>query len=126
MSIEKCIWHPWATDEGGFCWKCEEDKLYSNYTHKEVMIEKPKDGITWEVMQDLASRAERGVTKYSTTLEGNNHDSMLQHAYEEALDLAQYLKKEIKTLNTIQDLVAKYSNDMELGEKVRELYRGKK
>ena len=126
MSIEKCIWHPWATDEQGFCWKCAEDRVYLNYTQKPDMIEKPKDDITWEVMQDLASRAKRGVEKYTTTLEENNHDSMLQHAYEEALDLAQYLKKEIKTLGTIQDLVANNPNDMELGQKVREMYRGKK
>jgi hypothetical protein len=47
---------------------------------------------------------------------------MLQHAYEEALDLAQYLKKEITTLNTVQDLVKQYPNDQELGRKIRELY----
>ena len=23
--LEKCIWHPWATDESGMCWKCEEE-----------------------------------------------------------------------------------------------------
>ncbi len=47
---------------------------------------------------------------------------MLQHAYEEALDLAQYLKKEITTLNTIQDLVKQYPNDAELGNIVRKIY----
>ena len=85
-------------------------------------IKLPADGITAAVMQDLCSRAERGIKKYNTTLEENNHQNMLQHAYEEALDLAQYLKKEIATLNTIQDLVRKYPNDSELGEKIREIY----
>jgi hypothetical protein len=47
---------------------------------------------------------------------------MLQHAYEEALDLAQYLKKEITTLNTIQDLVKQHPNDSELGMKIRQIY----
>jgi hypothetical protein len=47
---------------------------------------------------------------------------MLQHSYEEALDLAQYLKTEITTLNTIQDMVKQYPNDMELGSKIREIY----
>jgi len=47
---------------------------------------------------------------------------MLQHAYEEALDMAQYLKKEITTLNTIQDLVKQYPNDAELGMKLRQMY----
>ena len=85
-------------------------------------MERPQDNITWSVMQDLKSRADRGLIKYNTTLEENNHQNMLQHAYEEALDLAQYLKKEVTTLNTIQDLVKRYPNDMELGEQIRMKY----
>ncbi len=84
-----------------------------------------KDEITKAVIMDLASRAKRGVEKYNTTLGENNHQNMLQHAYEEALDMAQYLKKEITTLNTIQDLVKQYPNDAELGMKLRQMY-GKK
>jgi predicted phage-related endonuclease len=84
-----------------------------------------KDQITNAVIGDLISRAERGYTKYNTTLHENNHQNMLQHAYEEALDMAQYLKKEITTLNTIQDLVKQYPNDAELGEVIRAMY-GKK
>ena len=84
-----------------------------------------KDEVTKEVIMDLISRAQRGLEKYNTTLGENNHQNMLQHAYEEALDLAQYLKKEITTLNTIQDLVNKYPNDADLGEQLRILY-GKK
>ena len=84
-----------------------------------------KDEITKAVILDLAARANRGVEKYNTTLGENNHQNMLQHAYEEALDMAQYLKKEITTLNTIQDLVNKYPNDADLGEQLRILY-GKK
>jgi len=86
---------------------------------------RPKDTITEAVISDLRSRADRGWVKYNTTLGQNNHENMLQHGYEEALDLAQYLKKEITTLNTVQDLVKQYSNDGELGAKIRELY-GKK
>ena len=81
-----------------------------------------KDEITKAVILDLASRAKRGIKKYNTTLDKNNHQNMLQHAYEEALDLSQYLKKEITTLNTIQDLVKQYSNDAELGNIVRKIY----
>ena len=88
-------------------------------------IDRPKDDITWEVIIDLTSRAKRGVEKYTTTLSENNHQNMLQHAYEEALDLAQYLKKEITTLTTVQDLVKQYPNDLELGAKIRELYGSK-
>ena len=85
-------------------------------------VERPKDDITWEVMEDLTERAKRGLNKYDTTLAENNHQNMLQHAYEEALDLAQYLKKEITTLNTIQDLVKQYPNDAELGREIRKIY----
>jgi predicted phage-related endonuclease len=81
-----------------------------------------KDTITIAVIDDLASRAERGLKKYNTTLGENNHQNMLQHAYEEALDLAQYLKKEITTLNTIQDLVKQFPNDTELGKAIRAKY----
>ena len=84
-----------------------------------------KDQITNLVIEDLITRAERGYIKYNTTLGENNHQNMLQHAYEEALDMAQYLKKEITTLNTIQDLVNQYPNDAELGMKLRQMY-GKK
>jgi len=86
------------------------------------MIDTPKDTITTSVMEDLKSRADRGLQKYNTTLGDNNHQNMLQHAYEEALDLAQYLKKEITTLNTVQDLIREYPNDMQLGAKIREKY----
>jgi len=89
------------------------------------IIERPQDDITWSVMKDLKLRADVGLKKYNTTLGENNHQNMLQHAYEEALDMAQYLKKEITTLNTIQDLVNKYPNDAELAEQIRMKY-GKK
>lgn len=128
--VEKCIWHPWAADESGWCWKCEEDwhkEFIESINTKEIeqgedSFAQPKDIITRAVIEDLASRAKRGLEKYNTTLGENNHQNMLQHAYEEALDLAQYLKKEITTLNTVQSLTEEYSNDLELGAKIRELY----
>ena len=89
---------------------------------KDSITREVKDDITWGVIEDLSSRAKRGLDKYNTTLAENNHQNMLQHAYEEALDLAQYLKKEITTLNTIQDLVKKHPNDSELGMKIRQIY----
>ena len=94
-------------------------KWTTNRTDKVSTI---KDDITKAVIEDLTTRAERGYKKYGTTLNENNHQDMLQHAYEEALDLAQYLKKEVTTLNTIQDLVKRYPNDMELGEQIRMKY----
>jgi predicted phage-related endonuclease len=102
-------------------------------SYREFMVEMEKqmegkivkDSITKAVINDLESRAERGYKKYNTTLGENNHQNMLQHAYEEALDLAQYLKKEITTLNTVQDLVNQFPNDDELGKEIRKRYGAK-
>ena len=91
-------------------------------TNRSDKLNTIKDDITKAVIDDLATRAERGYKKYGTTLHENNHQNMLQHAYEEVLDLAQYLKKEITTLNTVQDLVKKHANDAELGYAIRKIY----
>ncbi len=51
------------------------------------------------VQEDIESRAEIGEKKYGGRLEvgsRNNMISPLQNAYEEALDLAMYLKQEIE------------------------------
>lgn len=47
------------------------------------------------VIQDLVSREQRGLEKYGTTVDRKDLTSQqwLQHAYEEALDFALYIKK---------------------------------
>jgi len=99
-----------------------EDKIIQDKLTKNDSILTPKDDITKAVMEDLKSRSDRGFRKYGTTLHQNNHQNMLQHMYEEALDFAQYLKKEITTLNAVQDLVKQFPNDSELGEEIRKRY----
>lgn len=99
-----------------------EDKIIQDKLTKNNSLSSPKDNITKAVMEDLKSRSDRGFRKYGTTLHQNNHQNMLQHMYEEALDFAQYLKKEITTLNTVQDLVNQFPNDSELGEEIRKRY----
>lgn len=44
------------------------------------------------VVKDMLDRNEEGAKKYNRYLQTNCPDDMLQHAYEEALDLAVYLK----------------------------------
>jgi len=126
-AIEKCIWHPWATEDSGMCWKCEEEIRQEQFVYymEQYKEAQRKDSITEAVILDLRLRSKKGIEKYNTTLGENDHQNMLQHGYEEALDLAQYLKKEITTLNTIQDLLNQYSSDEELGKAVREKYSGK-
>jgi hypothetical protein len=81
-----------------------------------------KDKITEAVIEDLKSRSERGIKKYNTTLSENNKDDFMNHAYEEALDLAQYLKKEMSIIPTIQKLIELYPNNIELGAVIRNTY----
>ena len=146
----KCNLHSWeGSPQVDYCYMCEKEQYKINVMSNtknaisqslmeestygsldknliaalvEVATQLPKDSITCAVMEDLKHRADRGLQKYNTTLGENDHQNMLQHAYEEALDMAQYLKKEIITLNTIQDLVKKHPNDTELGMLIRNKY----
>jgi hypothetical protein len=61
-------------------------------------------GIEAEVCRDIAERQQRGIAKYGTTLAENPAAlrERLQHAYEECLDQAAYLKWAIKELDEAQ------------------------
>ena len=52
-----------------------------------------------ETIKDLYKREIRGLKEYGTTMDRTDlsKDEWLQHAYEEALDLALYLKKLLLT-----------------------------
>ena len=58
------------------------------------------DHIVEGVREDLHNRSQVGIRKYNTTLDRGDlsHKEWLQHAYEEALDMALYLKRAIKDL----------------------------
>lgn len=57
-------------------------------------------GIEAQVCADIAARQQRGIQKYGTTVQDNPLPlkAWLQHAYEEALDHAIYLKRAIAEL----------------------------
>lgn len=59
-----------------------------------------KDKIVEQVREDLHKRSQRGIDKYGTTLDRKDLDlkQWLQHAYEETLDKALYLKRAIQEL----------------------------
>jgi hypothetical protein len=52
-----------------------------------------------QTIKDLQAREVRGLKEYGTTMDRSDlsQDEWLQHAYEEALDLALYLKKLLLT-----------------------------
>lgn len=57
-------------------------------------------GIEALVCQDIAKRQQVGIAKYGTTVQDNPLElkEWLQHGYEEAMDLAIYLRKAIEKL----------------------------
>jgi hypothetical protein len=81
-----------------------------------------KDLITDAVIEDLRSRSQRGIAKYNTTLDQNNKDDFMNHLYEELLDAAQYVKKEMSVIPELQNLIRQYPNDVELGRIIRAKY----
>lgn len=83
-----------------------------------------KDHITQAVINDLVSRSQRGINKYNTTLDQNNKDDYMNHLYEELLDAAQYIKKEMSFVPMIKELIENNPNDMELGKIIRQKFNG--
>ena len=83
-----------------------------------------KDQITLAVIDDLVSRSQRGINKYNTTLDQNNKDNYMNHLYEELLDAAQYIKKEMSFVPMIKELIKNNPNDMELGKIIRQKFNG--
>jgi len=62
-------------------------------------------GIEAKVCADIARRQQLGISKYGTTVADNplSHRQWLQHAYEEALDMAVYLRRAIDEIDKNQD-----------------------
>ncbi len=60
-----------------------------------------KDGIIQRVCADLQQRSEKGIAKYGVTLDRTDLSlrDWLQHAYEETLDQANYLKRAIVAID---------------------------
>lgn len=58
-------------------------------------------GTEADVCNDIAKRQAHGISKYGVTVANNPlvHRQWLQHAYEEALDMAVYLKRAINQLD---------------------------
>lgn len=80
-----------------------------------------KDQIVQQVLNKYSERSERGITKYGTTLEGNNRDSYLNHLQQELMDATLYLEKLISLEQEMKLLVMKHPNNQELGAAVRKL-----
>lgn len=113
-------------DKKGFS-RCADEAPKYNWTTTTTMEkveDKTSDLITEAVVDDLRSRSKVGIKKYNTTLDQNNKDDYMNHLYEELLDAAQYIKKEMSFVPMIKQMMKDCPNDMELGKKIRETFNG--
>jgi len=80
--------------------KIEKENLTFCANYNRDNEEMVKDSIVEEVRADLLRRSQLGINKYGVTLDRVDVDlkGWLTHAYEEALDLCNYLKRSIKEL----------------------------
>lgn len=64
-----------------------------------------QDAVVEAVRSDLLQRSQFGIAKYGTTLERTDLTlrDWLQHAYEECLDQANYLKRSIMELDSAKN-----------------------
>jgi hypothetical protein len=82
------------------------------------------DNVVEAVRQDLLKRSEKGISKYGITLDRNDLSlkEWLQHAYEECLDQANYLKRAILELERQEFIKEQESSDAEYNAKFRDTY----
>lgn len=70
-----------------------EEKKAQAMPGKELVDVTDLDPIVLSNVLEIIKRSRVGVAKYGTTVYQNEKDDFLQHAKEEALDLANYLTK---------------------------------
>lgn len=80
-----------------------------------------RDEIVEKVVDKYYDRSQNGITKYGTTLQGNNKDNYLLHLQEELMDATLYIEKLMQLEKEITRLVRKHPNDATLGEEIRKM-----
>ena len=77
------------------------------------------DSIVFDVIKEIAERSEAGLAKYGTTMDRTDlvASDWVQHAYEEALDMAIYLKRLKKDMLAMEEELRAY--------KTRDMIRAK-
>ena len=82
-----------------------------------------EDKIVQQVVNKYVVRSAIGINKYGTTLEQNNKDNFLIHLQDELMDATLYIQKLIVLEKEITNIVKNTPNDMELGNKIRQLVK---
>lgn len=93
--MSTCESHKIALEEGESCPRCDEVKALLQWVPAVT-------GTEAAVCADIAKRQALGINKYGTTVAQNPLElrAWLQHAYEEVLDTAVYLKRAIEEIDS--------------------------
>ena len=105
--MEKCSKHPWATNQEGYCFMCEQEK--SQQHMKEELIRElgydpapPKlDSVVTTIIEQFKERSERGKAKYGVDLDRTDLTLLewIEHAKQEHMDAILYLEKIKQTVS---------------------------
>jgi hypothetical protein len=81
------------------------------------------DSIVFDTIKDLASRAEVGLAKYNTTMDREDliASDWVQHAYEECLDMALYLKRLKKDMLAMEEELRAFKTQAMIKEQWKEI-----
>jgi hypothetical protein len=91
--MEKCSKHPWATNQEGYCFMCEQEK---NQQHMREELEKEQlDSVVTTIIEQFTSRAKMGKAKYGVDLDRTDLSLLewIEHAKQEHMDAILYLEK---------------------------------
>ena len=103
--MEKCLNHPWATDQDGYCWKCEEERSQRHmkeelirefgYYPTQPVAEVKLDSVVTSIIDQFTKRAQMGKAKYGVDLDRTDLSLLewIEHAKQEHMDAILYLEK---------------------------------
>jgi len=104
--MEKCLNHPWATDQDGYCWKCEEEKSQRHMREQLQNEWKPDqyyelDSVVASIIAQFKERSLKGKAKYGTDLDRTDLTLLewIEHAKQEHMDAILYLEKIKQTVS---------------------------
>ena len=80
------------------------------------------DSIVFDTIKDLSQRAEVGLKKYNTTMDREDltASDWVQHAYEECLDMALYLKRLRKDMLAMEEELRAFKTQQMIKNKLAE------
>lgn len=81
------------------------------------------DSIVFDVIKDIASRAELGLAKYNMTMDREDliASDWVQHAYEECLDMSLYLKRLKKDMLSMEEELRAFKTQAMIKEQWKEI-----